>query len=214
MSLSPPVVDYPNTVTTQPSTHPNGSFGTVFIVLAVIVVLAAIACFLGRFCNRRFSRQKAKPNHSFHPKERDIEIGFKKKIPTAMPAGAGNGETKEPKVARDGCPREEIDLIELKAVIKGFFEAKLRAYVDFKWVVDCLNGILAAPWRWKSEIRSAKQLMSKFDSCVGIGEDGELGEVRGDGSIGWGMDGLDVYEEQPVEVFDEMGALIDVAKQN
>ncbi|WCJ38447.1 hypothetical protein M5689_019508 [Euphorbia peplus] len=54
-----PVVVYPNTVSGQPApvthSHSNGSFGTVFIVLAVIIVISGIACCLGRFCSKRKS---------------------------------------------------------------------------------------------------------------------------------------------------------------
>ncbi|GLT86451.1 hypothetical protein SLE2022_045910 [Rubroshorea leprosula] len=56
-----PVVVYPNPVMGRqapPSPHSNGSFGHVFIVLAVIIAISAISCFLGRLCNRRFSKQK------------------------------------------------------------------------------------------------------------------------------------------------------------
>uniref|UniRef100_A0A5B7ATV2 Transmembrane protein n=1 Tax=Davidia involucrata TaxID=16924 RepID=A0A5B7ATV2_DAVIN len=62
-----PVLVYPNTVTSEPSSHPNGSFGTVFIVLAVIVVISAIACCLGRFFNRHYQHLKAKQNSQNHP---------------------------------------------------------------------------------------------------------------------------------------------------
>ncbi|XVF02465.1 hypothetical protein REPUB_Repub04eG0177700 [Reevesia pubescens] len=89
-----PVVVYPNTVSGQapPShhSHSDGSFGTVFIVLAVIIVISAIACFLGRLCNRRLSQtkpSKQNQNHNFRPKERDIEFGFDGKIAAAKPAG-------------------------------------------------------------------------------------------------------------------------------
>ncbi|KAF7809299.1 putative transmembrane protein [Senna tora] len=105
-----PVQIYPNTVSNQPpSNHSNGSFGTVFIVLAVIVVISAIACFLGRLCNRRYSnshsnshshkqKQKQKPpkhqkqsHHHSRPRDGDIEIGFDKRIPSAKPDGLGPG---------------------------------------------------------------------------------------------------------------------------
>lgn len=95
-----PVVVYPNTVTGQlapPSVHhSNGSFGSVFIVLAVIIVVSAIACFLGRLCNRRYRSQKPKENHHYHnhhnhrPKQSgDIEFGFDKKGSAAKPGGNG-----------------------------------------------------------------------------------------------------------------------------
>lgn len=85
----PPVI-YPNTVTRQPPSHSNGSFGTVFIVLGVIVVISAIACVLGRLCNRRrHHHPNPKQNSAFRPKEPDLEFGFDKGRPTAKPAGNG-----------------------------------------------------------------------------------------------------------------------------
>ncbi|KAJ6721871.1 hypothetical protein OIU85_024911 [Salix viminalis] len=103
-----PVVLYPNTVSKQaPSSHSNGSFGTVFIVLAVIVVISGIACCLGRICNKRLNKQKVsndKPSSlrlsqhtpSFGPRERgrDLEIGFDKGFTAARhgnkPFGKGH----------------------------------------------------------------------------------------------------------------------------
>ncbi|XP_022724998.1 uncharacterized protein LOC111281532 [Durio zibethinus] len=91
-----PVVVYPNSVSGQASpshSHSDGSFGTVFIVLAVIIVLSAIACFLGRLCNRHMSQtkpSKQSQNHNYPPKERDIDFGFDGRIPTAKPAGHGD----------------------------------------------------------------------------------------------------------------------------
>ncbi|XVF84986.1 hypothetical protein PTKIN_Ptkin17bG0082700 [Pterospermum kingtungense] len=91
-----PVVVYPNTVSGQvpPShSHSDGSFGTVFIVLAVIIVISAIACFLGRLCNKRKTSQskpsKHNQSHSFRPKERDIEFGFDGRAPVAKPTDPG-----------------------------------------------------------------------------------------------------------------------------
>ncbi|XWS69013.1 hypothetical protein CRYUN_Cryun04dG0143200 [Craigia yunnanensis] len=105
-----PVVVYPNSVSGQapPShSHSDGSLGTVFIVLAVIVVISAIACFLGRLCNRRMSQKKPSKqnqNHNFRPKERDIELGFDERIPTAKPAGHGD-HSKGLKMPGNGDPR-------------------------------------------------------------------------------------------------------------
>ncbi|KAF7829356.1 Transcription factor bHLH90 [Senna tora] len=84
-----PAQVYPTTttVTNQPPnshhSNGNGSFGTVFIVLAVILVISALACFLGRLCNRR--QQNQNPAHLFRPKEGDVELGLDKRIPS--PAG-------------------------------------------------------------------------------------------------------------------------------
>ncbi|KAF4366123.1 hypothetical protein F8388_014841 [Cannabis sativa] len=85
-----PVLVYP--VTKQPvpesTHHSSGSFGTVFIVLAVIVVISGIACCLGRLCNRKAHKhsptkphksQKSRPkggepdsrNRNFRPKDGD-----------------------------------------------------------------------------------------------------------------------------------------------
>ncbi|KAJ8758960.1 hypothetical protein K2173_003198 [Erythroxylum novogranatense] len=98
-----PVDVYPNTVTKQsPTSHSNGSFGTVFIVLAVILVISAIACCLGRLCNRRQTKQKPaksnQQNHNFRPKERetDVEFGFDKGFPTDRPVGNGDPRAHRP----------------------------------------------------------------------------------------------------------------------
>ncbi|KAF8399703.1 hypothetical protein HHK36_015573 [Tetracentron sinense] len=96
--VSQPVVVYPNTVSREPS-HSKGSFGTVFIVLAVIIILSAIACFLGRRCNPSFSRPTARRDHTFHPEESDLEYGFKKMTPAAKTVSSA--ETKESKSAEN-----------------------------------------------------------------------------------------------------------------
>ncbi|CAM8916109.1 hypothetical protein QQ045_033600 [Rhodiola kirilowii] len=44
-----------------PSHHSNGSFGTVFIVLAVITVISGLACFIGRLCNKRTLKRQQYP---------------------------------------------------------------------------------------------------------------------------------------------------------
>ncbi|KAJ4711097.1 Transmembrane protein [Melia azedarach] len=115
---------YPNTAARPPptsSSHSDGSFGTVFIVLAVIVVISAIACCLGRLCNRRIHREKPpkhshnfrhkerpergpefkppKRNQSFRPRERensDLEFGFDKNIAASKPAGKGESVSFKP----------------------------------------------------------------------------------------------------------------------
>ncbi|GMJ09712.1 hypothetical protein HRI_004640400 [Hibiscus trionum] len=82
-----PVVVYPNNVPggqAPPShSHSDGSFGPVFIVLAVIIVISAIACFIGRMCNRRRDQTKPSDQNQNH----DLELG----IPGAKPPG-GSGE--------------------------------------------------------------------------------------------------------------------------
>nr|DAD34568.1 TPA_asm: hypothetical protein HUJ06_005208 [Nelumbo nucifera] len=103
LSQSQPAVVYPTTVSPHPPSHSRGSFGTVFIVLAVIIVISTIACFLGRLCNSHFSSKKPRRDRKFHPKERDLECGFNKGMPTAKPTRhgdqGGNGEFKEFKPA-------------------------------------------------------------------------------------------------------------------
>ncbi|OVA16999.1 hypothetical protein BVC80_9043g43 [Macleaya cordata] len=121
MSLSPPAaVVYPNAVTTQPTSHSKGSFGPVFAVLAVVIVLSAIACFIGQLCARRFShpKQPKRDSHpkqprrdrNFHHEEGDIEFGFKNGMPTGKPAG--NGETRGPKPAGNGGNKGETKFAE------------------------------------------------------------------------------------------------------
>ncbi|KAL7149115.1 hypothetical protein ABFS83_05G017700 [Erythranthe nasuta] len=121
--MSQPIEVYPNPVTKQPtnSPHTSGSFGPVFIVLAVIFVISAVACVLGRLCSRRRHRAKEAAHHHHHhqkaakqshgggglgPKEwesrqnpnlnmrdhGDVELGFDKKF--KFPSAAklgGNG---------------------------------------------------------------------------------------------------------------------------
>ncbi|KAL7171495.1 hypothetical protein ACSBR2_036200 [Camellia fascicularis] len=128
-----PVMVYPNPVTNQPSSHSKESFGAVFIVLAVIVVVSAIACFLGRFCSKRYHRAAkpkqshmvAKPKereqgrqqqgHNFHGRDGDIEFGFDKGIPSGKQFG--NGEAK---VGRQGGNGE------IKGQVRFADEGELR----------------------------------------------------------------------------------------
>ncbi|KAL1807259.1 hypothetical protein DCAR_0833125 [Daucus carota subsp. sativus] len=91
---SPP---FPTQVMTRPAAahHSHESFGTVFIVLAVIVVISAIACVLGRICSRRQGHPKGayrsrdkepRQNHHSQPKEGDIEFGFDKRFSSSKVA--------------------------------------------------------------------------------------------------------------------------------
>ncbi|XP_039013131.1 uncharacterized protein LOC120142673 [Hibiscus syriacus] len=89
-----PVVMYPNSVSSGqalPSQipHSDGSFGTVFIVLAVIIVISSVACFLKRLCNRRMSQTK--PTNP-RRKGNDIELGFDGPIRTAKPVDVTGGD--------------------------------------------------------------------------------------------------------------------------
>ncbi|KAK7252375.1 hypothetical protein RIF29_36275 [Crotalaria pallida] len=104
-----PVQVYPDSVTYQsPPHHSNGSFGSVFVVLAIIIVISAVACCLGRFCSRgdggghsqkhakQHKQQKQQNNHhNMRPKEVDIEFGFDKKIAASKPIN-GHGVARGP----------------------------------------------------------------------------------------------------------------------
>ncbi|KAK9060247.1 hypothetical protein SSX86_020951 [Deinandra increscens subsp. villosa] len=106
---------YPVSETNPPSRHQaDGSFGAVFVVLAVIVVISAVACFLGRLCNKR--RNKAKPSkhsrpakekdmkptrNTFQTKDGDIEFGFDKRFSSSKVAANG-----EPNMGRPNSFRE------------------------------------------------------------------------------------------------------------
>ncbi|KAI3497698.1 hypothetical protein L1887_33181 [Cichorium endivia] len=114
MSQEMPIV-YPVSDTIPTSNHSsNGSYGTVFIVLAVIIILSAFACFLGRLFNKR--QNVATPStHSLPTKEKhakrnakdgDIEFGYDKKFASAKVAATGEptmdrtGPSGEPKMVR------------------------------------------------------------------------------------------------------------------
>ncbi|GMH31130.1 hypothetical protein Nepgr_032973 [Nepenthes gracilis] len=92
----PPRTVFPTTVTgTLPPSHSKGSFGAVFIVLAVIVIVSAVACVLNRLCSKRSHRsdlptgKHSHPDHSARANETDFEFGFDKGIPTGKPAASG-----------------------------------------------------------------------------------------------------------------------------
>ena len=81
--LPQPLVAYPQSTSTQPSSHSTGSFGPVFVVLAVITVVAVIACIVGRLCARRLCQPKTSPVGRAHA-VRDVERGFGIDFPMAM----------------------------------------------------------------------------------------------------------------------------------
>ncbi|XP_049368930.1 uncharacterized protein LOC125833802 [Solanum verrucosum] len=99
-----PVDDMPvqpkDTPITQSSSHSNGSFGTVFIILAVILVISLISCVIGRICNKRRNgdhHHSPKQRHEIHTKGRegrhDIEYGIdNKRIPNSKVAASNIGD--------------------------------------------------------------------------------------------------------------------------
>lgn len=115
MSLQPqqPVLVYPNSEAGQPYSHhsSDGSFGMVFVVLAVVIAVSAIACFLGRLCNRRYQTdQKPAKRNQHQPRTKeagDIEYGFDKKIPASKTAGNG-GSRGGHKPTQNGRERGEM----------------------------------------------------------------------------------------------------------
>ncbi|RWR93938.1 hypothetical protein CKAN_02321500 [Cinnamomum micranthum f. kanehirae] len=101
---------YPQSETiVQPPTHTRGSFGPVFIALSVIIVLAMLACFLGRLLVRLFSHPNSGGGGRAPRPSIDVEDSFE--ISISRPAtgrrgergggGGGNGGRKEPKVANE-----------------------------------------------------------------------------------------------------------------
>ncbi|KAK1269445.1 hypothetical protein QJS04_geneDACA005019 [Acorus gramineus] len=105
LQQSPPLVVYPHSVSTTPTLHSRGSFGPVFAALAVITVLSALACFLGRFCAHRISRLKfgrdRNPRVKSDPEDRiNATIHRNGRATEARPVeksetkNTGNGEAK------------------------------------------------------------------------------------------------------------------------
>lgn len=118
--MSQPIDAYPNPeMTDQASPSPsNGSFGPVFAVLAVIVVISAVACVLGRLCSKRSHHTKKKKAEHDHPakgskqskglpkeweskqKPFDIEFGFDKRMPPKN--GGGKPKQQQPPPYQNG----------------------------------------------------------------------------------------------------------------
>ncbi|KAL3631006.1 hypothetical protein CASFOL_023990 [Castilleja foliolosa] len=119
MSSQPLDQVYQNPVMTRQPNPPrsNGSFGPVFIVLAVIIVVSAVACVLGRMCSKRHNKAKEgshKPSKagkqsqglgpkewesrqkpSYNMRDGDIEFGFDKKV-SSKGAKNGGGNNSKP----------------------------------------------------------------------------------------------------------------------
>ncbi|XAR48071.1 hypothetical protein NMG60_11030780 [Bertholletia excelsa] len=92
---TPPLL-YPNLATGRPSpsppfssSHSDGSFGTVFIVLAVILVVSMAACFIGRLCNRRHHHSHQLPAEP--QRAGDVESGLGKGTPATKKVSFANG---------------------------------------------------------------------------------------------------------------------------
>ncbi|KAK1425867.1 hypothetical protein QVD17_21229 [Tagetes erecta] len=108
MSQQMPVV-YPVTNTLPPTSgSSNGSYGPVFIVLAIMITVSAFACFLGRLCNKgeKVTRPSVQPlpkkekdaknnTNVVQTKDGDIEFGYDKRFASAKVAS-----TDEPSMAR------------------------------------------------------------------------------------------------------------------
>ncbi|KAG1368019.1 putative lipoprotein [Cocos nucifera] len=92
-SHAQPMVAYPQAITTQNASNSKGSFVPVFVALAVIAVLSAIACFVGQVCARRYLRPKPRRDHAFHPIG-DVESQFATSIPAAKPDACGGSQVE------------------------------------------------------------------------------------------------------------------------
>ncbi|KAJ8547640.1 hypothetical protein K7X08_011226 [Anisodus acutangulus] len=93
------------------SHHSNGSFVSVFVVLAIVFVVSAIACVVGRLCSKKSHDPKVKKSqgqpqkqkegkknkhNEFHNKREggDIEFGFDKRIASSKVAAAHGNHYK------------------------------------------------------------------------------------------------------------------------
>ncbi|WOK97806.1 hypothetical protein Cni_G06514 [Canna indica] len=92
---------------TQICSYSKGSFGPVFIVLAVIAVLAIGACVAGRLCSLFMSEPK--PQRRYHPRavKDDMENGLEFKVPTLKPpaAAAKDAKRESQTAAEDGAAK-------------------------------------------------------------------------------------------------------------
>lgn len=118
---SPPMVVYPHSIKTGMSSQSRGSFGPVFVALAVVTILAAIACFFGRIISRRYFSPKFRREHAgvtaMFKGGRDLEgaAGFDMDIsppkkPQVMDASKREPEGMDHKIARPtSMPKIEIE---------------------------------------------------------------------------------------------------------
>ncbi|KAK8561117.1 hypothetical protein V6N13_149703 [Hibiscus sabdariffa] len=105
------------------SSHSDGSFGTVFAVLAVIIVVSSIACFLGRLCSRHMNQTKpTKQNRKHDPRHKgiDVELGFNGPIRTPKPTGHGGDRIKRFEMLGNEDPRGFRSMSGGHGDLKGF----------------------------------------------------------------------------------------------
>ncbi|MFS8029263.1 hypothetical protein Hanom_Chr16g01520321 [Helianthus anomalus] len=111
---------YPVTNTLPPTNDSSsGSYGAVFIVLAVIITISTFACFLGRLCNKRENaarpssqslpkkeKDAKRDTNGIHTKDGDIEFGYDKRFASSKVANTNESPMarpnpfREPNVAR------------------------------------------------------------------------------------------------------------------
>lgn len=69
-----PMVVYPHSISQHlPSSGSRGSFGPLFVVLAVVAVLTGIACLVGQICARRYLRPRHRRDHAPYQSDGDLE---------------------------------------------------------------------------------------------------------------------------------------------
>ncbi|KAF3334879.1 hypothetical protein FCM35_KLT21483 [Carex littledalei] len=66
----------PEKIVAQNATsNSNNSFTPVFIVLAIILVLAVVSCIVGRFCSKQYLRPRRRKDHVAHNMENGMHMG-------------------------------------------------------------------------------------------------------------------------------------------
>lgn len=115
----PAVYPAPNTpLSSEAAHHSNGSFGTVFVVLAVIVLISAIACCLGRLCSKRRDHAKGKQSQAKEKDAKknnngshgDLEFGFDKRLSSSKVAAHEDFRGPGPKAFPKGGARGAGDI--------------------------------------------------------------------------------------------------------